>query len=131
MPAIRFSPDGKILATGGFDKVIKLWDAGSFQLITTLQGNREAVFAAAFSSDGKILATVGGTDFSMGPWMRQGEICLWDVAGKKLLTRFAAHHGRVYNAAFTLDNQTLITHGRDGKVHLWDVAGLLKWSPKP
>ena len=57
---------------------------------------------------------------------RQGEVCLWDVASRKLLTKFTAHYGSVTCAVFSPDGKNLATTGRDGKMHLWDVEELLK-----
>ncbi len=53
--SVAFSSDGKMLASGSEDDTIKLWDAGSGNLIRTLQGNTDGV-SMAFSPDGKMLA---------------------------------------------------------------------------
>jgi WD40 repeat protein len=50
--AVSFSPDGKALATGGADRVVRLWDAGTGKLKKEFKGHRNAVTAVAFSPDG-------------------------------------------------------------------------------
>jgi len=48
------------------------------------------------------------------------------VAARKLLATFAAHYGSVMCAVFSPNGQSMATTGRDGKMHLWDVAELLR-----
>lgn len=68
--ALCYSPDGTILASGGYDHDILLSDAADGRKIRTLTGHSGEVAALAFSRDGKILAS-GGYD---------GTARLWDVA---------------------------------------------------
>ena len=56
---IRFSPDGKTLATSSVDHTIKLWDIEAGQVVATLRGHRAPVSDLAFSHDGTILASSG------------------------------------------------------------------------
>jgi WD40 repeat protein len=55
--SVAFSPDGKRLVTGSFDKKVKLWDAATGRELLTLQGHTDAVWSVAFSPDGRRLAT--------------------------------------------------------------------------
>ena len=60
---MAFSPDGKTLATGSADNMVRLWTVASWQNTLALKGHTEPVMAVAFSPDGKILASasVDGT----------------------------------------------------------------------
>jgi WD40 repeat protein len=55
--AVAFSADGKQLATGGADRLVRLWEVSSGKPIRTLQGHTMTVTGVAFSPDGKRLAT--------------------------------------------------------------------------
>src|SRR5207245_8038369 len=55
--SVAFSPDGKVLATAGFDNVVKLWEFPSLKPLRSLTGHTGAVYCVAFSPDGKTLAT--------------------------------------------------------------------------
>jgi WD40 repeat protein len=57
------------LASGSWDKTVKLWSIESQKEITTLQGHKHFVTSVAFSPDGKYLAS--------GSW--DGTIKLWSV----------------------------------------------------
>ncbi|MCH8828195.1 MAG: WD40 repeat domain-containing protein [Planctomycetes bacterium] len=54
-----FSADGRLLATGGFDRVVKIWDAKTLILKQTLNGHGGYVTFGKFSPDSRILATCG------------------------------------------------------------------------
>ena len=53
--SVAFSPDGKTLATAGFDNSVKLWDYATGKEIRTISGHTGPVYAVAFSKDGKTL----------------------------------------------------------------------------
>jgi WD40 repeat protein len=52
---IVFSPDGRVLASGSFDKTIKLWDVNARKELATFKGHRSDVWTVEFDSDGKTL----------------------------------------------------------------------------
>jgi hypothetical protein len=74
--AVAFSPNGKVLASGGGDNLIRLWDPTTGQKIRLLAGHLGCVRSLAFSPDGKVLASAGDD------WVR-----LWDVSTGKELGR--------------------------------------------
>ena len=82
--SVKFSPDGKLLAVGGY-QVVRLIDSATGKPLATLSGHADYVRSLAFSPDGKMLAAAGG------PPQRGGEIKIWDVPSRtQLLKTFMA-----------------------------------------
>ena len=54
---VTFSPDGRRIATGGYDKTVRLWDAATGVETITLRGHKELVACVAFSPDGRQLVS--------------------------------------------------------------------------
>ena len=99
-----FSPDGKTLATTGYDDEIRLWDVST--------GTRKAVIEGvngSFSPDGKTLATTGYDD----------EIRLWNVSTG---TRKGTFEEDSDSVSFSPDGKTLASKEWISPIHLLDVS---------
>jgi WD40 repeat protein len=62
MLAVAFSPDGKRLATGAGDGLVKLWDRPTGREVLTLSGHARGVTSLGFSADGRRLVSATGLD---------------------------------------------------------------------
>ena len=117
---VAFSPDGRTLASGGYDNIIHLWDVWTGKPKKTLKGHTRGVSTVAFSPNGKILAS--------GSW--DDTVRLWDVSTGKLLKTILTNHGGVCRVNFAPDGLILASggdFGSDNTVRLWNVkTGKLK-----
>lgn len=112
---LAFSADDRTLAlvSSRYDSknILTLWDLHSGRELHTLDAHAGGVLAAAFSPDGKWLAT-GGSD-------RTAKV--WDVASGQTLRTFGGHPLPVGSVAFSPDGRTLASGGGN-LVKLWDVS---------
>ncbi|HYK35437.1 eIF2A-related protein [Alloacidobacterium sp.] len=113
--SVKFSPDGKLLAVGGYREV-RLIDPSTGKEIATLSGHADYVRSIAFSPDGKLLAAGGG------PPQRFGEIKIWDVQSHQLLKTMQGHTDCIYSIAWSPDGKLIASGSYDKTAKLWDVA---------
>jgi WD40 repeat protein len=107
---VAISPDGKMLATGSFDKTARLWDLATGKEIRVFP-HSDGVQCLALSQDGKWLVT-GCSDNTAR---------LWDLATAKEIRAFRGHTDAVLSVALSNDGKRLATGSTDGTARLWDL----------
>ena len=110
--AVAFSPDGSLLASGGDDDTVRLWNPATGAHLHTLTGHSGNVNAVAFSPDGSLLAS-GGDD---------NTVRLWNPATGAHLHTLTGHNGDVNAVAFSPDGSLLASGSGDDTVRLWSSA---------
>ena len=91
---------------------VKVFDVGSGQPVQAFQEPKDAVFAVAFSPDGKFLAAGGADSVAR----------VWSVDEKKLVAELKGHGDWVLDARFSADGKFLATSSADRTARVWEVG---------
>src|SRR5262245_3833504 len=117
--SVAFSRDGKQIALAREEKSVSVHDWPSGKKRVVLEGHGARVWTAAFSPDGKLLASCTG-EYSQ-PQV-PGEVKLWDLETGKEKASLEGHKNLVFGVTFSPDGKYLLSTCWDGTVKVWDVA---------
>jgi len=106
-----FSPDSATLATGSYDRLIKLWEVASGKERATLKDHSDAVYALAFHKDGRLLASAAA----------DRAVKVWDVSTGRRLYTLSEPTDWVYALAWRPDGRQLAAAGVDKSIRVWQV----------
>lgn len=109
---VAWSPDGTLLASGGFDGIAHVWSVSSGDSLVSYRGHTKYVNTVAWSPDGKQIASGSADD----------TIHLWEAStGKKLLS-YEGHSNWVLGIAWSPDGKQVASSSWDGTVQVWKVG---------
>lgn len=113
--ALRYSPDGKLLAVSGNREVL-LHHADGSGMVARLQGKSDRILSINFSPDGSLMIAGGGTP------ARFGEIQVWDPRARKLLRAVETTSDTVFGASLSPDGSKIAVGCTDNAVREFETS---------
>ena len=112
---MAYRPDGRKVATSGWDGTVKVWDADTESLNLIFRAGTSGAYEPAniaFSPDGRKLALADD----------RGLVLVWDATTGRPLQTLKGHTGHANGVAFSPDGRKLASGDEDGTVKVWDAA---------
>ncbi len=110
--SVAVSPDGRRVASGGYDRTVRIWDVETGEEVKTLYGHTGVVFSLAFSSDGQRIVSTG----------QDTTIKVWDASTGEEVTSLSGYGGAARSVGFGPWNTRIASGHEDGTVRIWEAA---------
>lgn len=109
--SVCFSPDGKLLATGAEDKLIRIWDLSTKRIIKILRGHEQDIYSLDFFPDGDRLVSGSG----------DRTVRIWDLRLSQCSLTLSIEDG-VTTVAVSPDGKLIVAGSLDKTVRVWDSS---------
>ncbi|MGZ8901902.1 MAG: WD40 repeat domain-containing protein, partial [Limisphaerales bacterium] len=112
--AVAISPDGSMVASAGDDRIIRLWNSRTGELIRSLEGHTGRIHSVAFSRDGSRVISGGG--------YQDHSVRVWNLVTGLQSSVLNGHSGAVDDVVFSADGQHVFSAGFDHRILIWDLT---------
>ena len=110
--SLSVSPDGRRMATGSWDRTVKVWDAETGAALVTLQGHTSSVNGVSFSPNGQRIASASA----------DGTVKVWDARSGKEMQTLKGNDQVLTSVTYSPDGRQIASGSNDGTVKLWNIG---------
>jgi len=112
---VAVSPDSQLVATGGTDKMMRIWKPKSpnGELVKVTQKQENPIFSVVFTADKKQIVTADG----------DGNVAFWDLDGNQINKWEKLHQTQISGLVITPDGNQIVTADKTGNVKISDRSG--------
>ena len=114
---LAFDRSGTMLASGGMDKVVRVWSTTSRRMVHQLSGPQDFVYGVAFAPGEP------ATEVAASSW--DGSVWVWNLTTREMRS-LSTRSPNLWGVAYSADGRLLAASGRDGAVTIWDRRSLDK-----
>lgn len=108
--SVCFSPDGKFLATGAEDRLIRIWDIQRKEVVTVLEGHEQDIYSLAYFPRGDKIVSGSG----------DRTVRVWDLSTGKCSLTLTLEDGVTTVAVSPVDGKYIAAGSLDHSVRVWD-----------
>lgn len=108
--SVSFSSDHGLIASGGYDRTIHVWDRATGECQQSFTGHTDRVLSVCFSPDGNMIASSSD----------DGTIRIWNTVTGQELHCFTGHGKQVWSVVFSPDSRYVLSGSRDTTLRMWD-----------
>ncbi|RXK38139.1 glucose repression regulatory protein TUP1 [Tremella mesenterica] len=130
--SVALSPDGKLVAAGSLDTMVRVWNVNTGQQVERLKGHKDSVYSVAFSPDGKLLVS-GSLDRTLRVWDLSQTKRAVENAGpgnKEMVEKglgtcqatLNGHKDYVLSVAISPDGQWVVSGSKDRSIQFWNIV---------
>ena len=109
--SLVITPDMKYVISGSFNKLIRVWDFSTGEMINTLDGHKGPVYSLALTPDGKNLVSGSGDK----------TIKRWEISSRQLISTLTGHKGAVFTVAASPEGKYIASGSTDQTIKIWDL----------
>jgi WD40 repeat protein len=109
---VAFSPDGKLIASGAADNLLRVWEPRTGKNVFVGVSHKAPIWGVAFSPDGKLIATASD-DLT---------VQIWDASNGKPLKVLKGHQRSVGDVNFSPDGKLLVSASNDYTIKVWNTT---------